>query len=240
MNIALIFAGGTGQRYNPRAKPKQFLELYGKPIIIHAIEPFQMHSEINSICVVCKKEWIQYFIALKERYGISKARWIIEGGETSQESVYKGLQAIEKDVADTKDTIVLLNDGVRPLVDIDLISRNIKSVVEHGSAVTVASVTETVVSIDKNGMLTGTVERSSCGLAKAPQSFYLSNIIAIYERAAREGVNDIDAASLMLRYGKTMYTVMCSPDNIKITTPVDYFLYKAIYEARESEQVFGL
>lgn len=240
MNIALIFAGGTGQRYTPRGKPKQFLELGGRPIIVHAIEPFQRHADIASICVVCKAEWIEHFKSLKQCHHLSKVAWIVEGGATAQESIYNGLKTIAGHIGDRKDVTVLLNDGVRPLVDEDLISRNIACVRANGSAVTVAPATETVVVVDDDGLLRSSAKRHYCRLAKAPQSFYLHDILDLHERARRDGVDEIDAASLMLRYGKSMHTVPCSADNIKITTPVDYFLYKAIIMAKENESIFGL
>lgn len=239
MNIALIFAGGTGKRYSSTATPKQFLELHGKAIIVHSVEPFQRNPEIDGICVVCKSDWIDHFNLLKEKYRLNKVKWVVEGGTTSQESIYLGLNALRDAIGNSDDTIVLIHDGVRPLISVELISQHIQSVKAYGSAITVSKAIETVVQVDGN-QIVGTLERSTCFHAKAPQSFYLKDILDLHERARQEGVAVIDAASLMLHYGKTLHSIIGSSENIKITTPVDYFLFKAIYEARESSQIFGV
>lgn len=240
MNTALLFAGGTGKRYSATAVPKQFLELQGKAIIVHSIEPFQNSPEIDGICVVCKEEWIDHFNMLKEKYRLTKVKWVVEGGATSQESVYHGLCAIKAAYNNDDETIVLIHDGVRPLINTDLILNNIKSVKSFGSAITVSKVIETVVQLDENQNIIDTVERECCYHAKAPQSFYLKDIIELHERARVDGVTVVDSASLMLHYGKPLHSVIGSSENIKITTPVDFFLFKAIYEARESSQIFGV
>jgi len=240
MNIALIFAGGTGKRYSEAAIPKQFLELHGKAIIVHAILPFQNHREIDGICVVCKSEWIAHFNALKDKYNLTKVKWVIEGGNTSQISVYRGLCSIRDSHHEDGGIIVLIHDGVRPLINQDIISRNIAGVRNYGNAITVSKVAETIVKVDKKMKVFDAVERNSCYHAKAPQGFFLKDIIALHERANQDGITAIDSASMMLHYGKTLHAIPGSSENIKITTPVDFFLYKAIYEARESSQIFGV
>ena len=126
MNNVLIFAGGAGRRMNSRSKPKQFLKLYGKEIIIHTLENFQNHPEVDNIVVVCIKGWVTYLQKLLAQYGIDKVRLIVAGGKTGQESIYNGLCALS-DFAPA-DSIVLVHDGVRPFVTDSLISDCIKSV----------------------------------------------------------------------------------------------------------------
>ena len=115
MVTALIFAGGTGQRMNSRSKPKQFLELHGKPILIHTLEHFQYHPLIDSICIVFLKGWESELQSLLERYAINKVKWLVEGGNTGHESVYNGLLAMKDSCQ--RDDIVLIHDGVRPLIN---------------------------------------------------------------------------------------------------------------------------
>ena len=129
MNIALIFAGGTGQRMNTASKPKQFLELHGKPIIIYTLEHFQRHPEIDGIVVVCLAEWIPYCKELLEKYHIDKALDVVLGGGSGQESIYNGLVAASNRYP--ADSVILIHDGVRPLINEQVITDDIKSV--HGT-----------------------------------------------------------------------------------------------------------
>ena len=240
MNIALIFAGGTGTRMNSKTKPKQFLELYGKAIIIHTLEVFEKHKEIDAIVVVCLESWIDYLRELVDDASLKKVKCIVPGGKSAQESQYNGLKAIEKMFDPDEKMVVLVHDGVRPLIDGETISKNIESVKEHGSAITVTPAIETVVTVDEGVLLNDVLERSKCRMAKAPQSFYFNDILIAHERAIKEGKMDfIDSASLMRHYGHTLHTVDGLPENIKITTPSDFYTFRAICEAKENMQIFG-
>lgn len=179
MNYALIFAGGVGNRMNSRAKPKQFLEIHGKPIIIHTIEHFEEHPQIDAICVVIVKEWLEYMEGLVERYALKKVRWVVPGGDSALDSQYKGLTAINNSVEPNQKHIVLIHDGVRPLIDECIISDCIRETAEYGSAVTVAPAIETIIRTDENNIITDTYLRSECQLARAPQTFYLENMPSV-------------------------------------------------------------
>lgn len=238
MNNALIFAGGSGTRMNSRSKPKQFLQLYGKEIIIHTLENFQNNPEIDNIVVVCKEDWVKFLKSLLVKYEIDKVKWVVPGGKTGQESIYNGLVELEKH--SPKDSVVLVHDGVRPFITDDLILNCISCVKEHGSAVTVVPAIETIVTLEENQIKTIT-DRSKCYLAKAPQCFYLGELLENHRKAIKEGLlNMIDSASLMQHYGHTLFTVQGNYDNIKITTPTDYYTSRALYEVRENQQIFGI
>lgn len=238
MNNALIFAGGSGTRMNSRAKPKQFLQLYGKEIIIHTLENFQNHPKIDNIVVVCKEDWIKFLCNLLKKYNLDKVKWVVPGGETGQLSIYNGLVELEKYCP--TDSIVLVHDGVRPFVNDDLISNCIKSVKEHGSGITVVPAIETIVTAEDNKIKTIN-DRSKCSLARAPQCFYLGELLDAHRKAQKEGkINMIDSACLMQYYGHELYTVPGNYDNIKITTPADFYISRALYEVRENQQIFGL
>ena len=229
MNVALIFAGGTGTRMNTKSKPKQFLELNGKAIIVHTIENFENHPEIDAICVVCIEPWIGYLKEILARDFIKKVRWIVPGGETGQDSIRNGLEAIEKDCKDS-DSVVLIHDGVRPLINDKLISDNIAKVRECGSAITVTPAIETIVTMDNQDEITKITDRKQCFLARAPQSFFVKDIMEAHRKAIAEGIHDmIDSASLMKHYGHSLFTVNGPAENIKITTPMDFYLFRAIY-----------
>jgi len=240
MNIAIIFAGGSGIRMSNAAKPKQFLQLYGKEIIIHTIENFEKHPDIDGIVIVCIESWIPFLKTLLEKYNIGKIKWIVPGGKTGQDSIYQGLSAIKKDVSD--DSIILIHDGVRPLITKQLISDCIASVITHGSAITITPEIETVVFIDTNSdKITEITDRSKCFHAKAPQCFKFADIWQGHTLAQADGFTDmIDSASLMRHYGYELYTVHGDYENIKITTASDFYIFRALYEARENSQVFGL
>ena len=141
-NVAVIFAGGTGQRMNTRTKPKQFLELHGKPIIVYTLEAFQQHGEIDGIIVVMLESWIDYTESLVRKYDLNKVKKIVPGGNSGQESIFNGLCAAGALYGD--DDIVLIHDGVRPLVDEETITANIRSVEEYGTAITVTPAIETI------------------------------------------------------------------------------------------------
>lgn len=237
---AVIFAGGSGSRMKITTKPKQFLELHGKPIIIHTIEHFENHPEVDRIVVVCIEGWIDYLKTLLKKFNISKVSAIVPGGKTGQMSIFNGLEAVEKSGEVAKDDIVIIHDGVRPLIDADIITDNIKGVREHGTAVTVKPVIETVVQVNADNLVTNVVERDSCQTAVGPQSYYFNDIMSLHLRAQSENLFDMtDSSTLAGYYGVDLYTVMGGPENIKITTPSDFYIFKAIYEARESSQIFG-
>lgn len=239
MNVAIIFAGGTGQRMNTKSKPKQFLELYGKPIIIYTLEQFENHDLIDSIIVVCVKNWIDYCNELIEKFRIRKVKAVIPGGETGMLSRYEGIKKAASLYPD--DTICLMHDGVRPLIDYDTISKNIECVRINHSAVTVSPAIETIVIKDVENKVGEIIDRSKCQMAKAPQSFLLFELLEAHNKAIEDGISDcIDTAYLMQRYGHKLFSVEGSSDNIKITTPIDYYTFRAIIDAKENSQIFGV
>ena len=239
MNVAIIFAGGTGQRMNSGTKPKQFLELHGKPIIVYTLEHFERHELIDAIIVVCVEGWIDYLRSLLDRFRITKVAAVVPGGSTGLLSRYNGVRKASE--LYPVDTICLMHDGVRPMIDHDIITKNIQSVQAHGSAVTVAPAIETV-AIGAEGMKVGEiVDRSKCQMAKAPQSFYLGELMSAHQQAIDSGVEDcIDTAYLMQQSGREIFAVEGSSDNIKITTPTDFYTFRALMDVRESYQIFGV
>ena len=239
MNIALVFAGGTGQRMNTATKPKQFLELHGKPILIYTLEHFQYHPQIDAIVLVCLKDYIQYSRDLVKRFAITKVQKIVPGGHNGQQSIFNGLKVAFEQYGG--DNIVLIHDGVRPLINEKIITDSINMVIEKGNAITVSPAIETVVMKNPNNTLGAVLERSDCYIAKAPQSFWLRDIYDTHlMNISTVNKTFIDSASLMQYYGHTLYTVYSSFENIKITTPSDYYIFRAIMDARENLQIIGL
>jgi len=238
MTTALIFAGGTGQRMNSRSKPKQFLELHGKPIIIYTLEHFEYHPAIDRILIVCLADWIEELKGLLRRYGIRKVVDIVPGGSTGHDSIYNGLLAMRSFSEDGD--LVLIHDGVRPLINEELISRNIEAARRYGNAITVEAVRESVVRCVGKGEIADMPPRDQMYIAKAPQTFRYGDILRAYDRAQTENWKSIDSAHLCYRYHIPMHTIESTKNNIKITEPADYHIFKALFEALEGQQIFGI
>lgn len=240
MNTALIFAGGVGSRMHSKERPKQFLEMYNKPIIIHTLEHFENHPDIDAIVVVCVEGWVDYLQKLLYKFRIEKVKKIVTGGATGQLSIYNGLVAA-KEVSGAEDTVILIHDGVRPLINSKLISDNIESVKKNGSAITTAVVKETILVVKEDSFIDYVPSRANSRIAKAPQSFWLDDILSAHEKALNQGKSDfIDSCSMMQYFGKRLYLVDGPEENIKITTPQDFYSMRAILEAKENAQIYGV
>lgn len=240
MNIAVIFAGGVGSRMHSKERPKQFLEMYNKPIIIHTLEHFENHPMIDAIVVVCIESWIPYLNELLYKFRIEKVKKVVPGGETGQLSIYNGLKAA-KEIAGEEKSIVLIHDGVRPLITEKLITDNIESVKSHGSAITTAPVKETTLVVNPGKSTIDYIpSRPNSRVAKAPQSFLLDDILEAHEKTLIEGeTNCIDSVTMMQKYGFDLYLIDGPTQNIKITTPEDFYTMRAILEAKENAQIYG-
>lgn len=238
-NIAIIFAGGSGKRMQTKARPKQFLELHNKPIIVYTLELFEKHPDIDGIYVACVAEWIGYLEELVRRYTLTKVKRIVPGGCTGQESIYNGLTAAEADGCGP-DSIALIHDGVRPLIDSETISANIDTCRREGSCITCVPAIETFVVRQDDGTLR-IPPRTDSLIARAPQTFRLADILDAHRQARQEGRNDfIDSCTMMSHYQRRLATVIGPTENIKITTPTDFYIFRAIEEMRENSQIFGI
>ena len=236
-NIAVIFAGGSGKRMNTKSRPKQFLEFRGKPIIVYTLELFDNHPDIDGIVVACLEDWIPYLQKMVRKFEINKILTIVPGGLTGQDSIRAGLEAAEQ--FGTTDSIVLIHDGVRPLITEQTITDNITCVRNYGSCITCIPATETFVVSRNDGGL-DIPERADSYIARAPQSFRLKDILSAHRRAVRDARHDfIDSCSMMNHYGYKLKTIEGPIENIKITTPTDYFIFKAMVDVHENQQIFG-
>lgn len=239
MNIAVIFAGGAGRRMNTRALPKQFLSMHGKPVLIYTLEKFEDNAAVDKIVLVCIADYIDYAARLAADYHIAKLAKIVPGGASGQESIYNGLVAAK--ALATGEDIVLIHDGVRPLIDAATITACVSATREFGSAITTAPAIETIFAREAGDSVGRIFNRSECQMARAPQCFFLADILAAHERARSEGRTDfIDSAMLMQHYGAHLHTVTGPMENIKITTPTDFYLFRALLDAQENMQIVGL
>lgn len=234
----LIFAGGKGHRMNTKSKPKQFLDLHGKPIIIYTLEHFESHDQIDEIVVVCLKDWIRELRRQLHLHYITKVSAIIPGGVTGYDSILYGLRHMKNNTAD--DDIVLIHDGVRPLINYELISANIESVKKYGNGITAEPLRESVIRSIDGKTVHEEPDRNQMYSAKAPQSFYFKDIYELYERTNRDRWKSIDSSHICAHYGVKMYMVRSTKNNMKITEPADYYIYRALHDAMENEQILGI
>lgn len=237
--FAVIFAGGTGSRMRGAQIPKQFLCLGGKPIIAHTLQHFQDHALIEGIAVACIESWIPELKRIVADYHLDKVVAVVPGGQTGQDSRLQGLLALRGiEQPPVADDVVLIHDGVRPLIDADTISRCVDSVIRRGCTAVTAPATETVI-IDRDQEVEDIIDRSSCLFARAPQGFRFGEVLSVYKRAPEDGVVDsIDSISLMASYGYRIYTVEGPEENIKITTPRDFFTFKSFVDMEEVAQIW--
>ena len=240
MNIGLIFAGGVGSRMHSRELPKQFLRIYDKPIIVHTIEHFEKCADVDAVVVVCVAEWMDYFNKLVGQYHLTKVKKVVPGGKTGQLSIYNGLVAA-KEIAGEEKSIVLIHDGVRPLINSELLTKNIECVKKFGTSITSGIVKETIVEIDDEGAIKLVPDRAHSRVAKAPQCFWLGDILGAHQKALAEGREDfIDSCTMMQHYGFKLHMTDGPYENIKITTPDDFYTMRAILQVKEDAQIYGI
>lgn len=232
MNRVLIFAGGKGTRMKlDDNTPKQFLKIKDKYIIIHTLEKFERCNDIDDIVVVCLQGWIEELEkAIKEDH-ITKVSKILPGGLTGFDSRLNGLEYLKTSKTYEED-IVLIHDGVRPFITIDLISENIACAKKYGNAITVAPLTETLIYTATNP--DSIFQRDNCFLARAPQTFHVKDMYEKYQKALEDNRTDlIDSATIADYYGEKLNWVVGPAENIKITTPLDYYIAKGIIESTD-------
>ncbi|HZS47200.1 MAG TPA: 2-C-methyl-D-erythritol 4-phosphate cytidylyltransferase [Blastocatellia bacterium] len=227
MNIALIPAAGSGSRIGS-ARAKQFLELSGIPILIRTLKKFEDCEQIDQIVVALPAAELSGFLELTGKYGLRKITRIIAGGNERQESVAKGLQAINNPKAE----IVVVHDAVRPFVTVQQITDVIDRARETGAAMLALPVTDTVKEVS-DGIVTRTLDRKHIYLAQTPQAFRIDLLREAHRKAASDGVLATDEAALVERLGSSVAIVEGSPQNIKITRKQDLALAELILKETE-------
>lgn len=238
--VAIIFAGGSGVRMGS-GKPKQFLEIEGKPIIIHTLDVFEECSLVDEIYIACREDYIEKLNKLIKRYDISKVRGVVPGGTSALGSAYNALKEAEKN--NDADTIVLVHDGVRPCIKDELIYNVVEATREYGAVATCTPLFETPV-ISKGGeFVEESPKRADCYTAQAPQSFRLGELLKAHEKTRPsnpeyEGI--VDSCTLMKSTGKDVAIVKGPRSNIKVTTPEDLYIFKAMLEYKNDRETFEL
>ena len=203
MNYAIVLAAGVGQRMRNGGLPKQFLKLMGKPIVIYTLEKFEQSDEIDKIIIVCHGSYVDYMQKLLNIYQISKAVKVIVGGSDRQSSLKHGLDTV-KLMGACNDDVVLIHDGVRPLVSEVTIQENIRIAKQHGCAVTAHPVTESVViTSTEEAKMSDFKKRADTYSLTAPQSFKFGNIMDAYEEIRNTDAGDVPLLDAAMVYAKT-------------------------------------
>ena len=231
MNIALIIAGGKGQRMNQEI-PKQFLNVNDKPVIIYTLEAFQTHPDIDKIGVVCVDGWHDILKAYARQYKIDKLDWVVSGGENGQSSIRNGVFEAEKRY-DGND-IILVHDAIRPMVSHEIISDCIVQCKEHGSAIVVTPCNTVILRRTIGGASDEVVPRDQLAVTQTPQAFPIKKLADAHRRALERGItNSIASCSLMIELGEPVHFSIGTETNIKLTTPDDLKIFKALLALRD-------
>ena len=229
MTYGVIPAAGRGERFGGKVK-KQFLALCGRPVIVHTLIPFQASPWIDDIVCVAPQEEVGALERLISEYRLTKVKRVISGGERRQESTQAALSLLEKEAA--PGDIVLVHDGVRPLVTGALIGRVVQAAEKYGAAVAAFPVSDSLKEVSSEGLIRKTVSRENLWATQTPQAFRLDILAEAYRTAARDRFIGTDEAALVERLGIPIHCVEGSPENIKITTPSDLKLVELLLHDR--------
>lgn len=225
--IGLIIAGGSGSRMGQDI-PKQFINIYDKPVIIYTLEGFQKHPQIDAIEVVCLDGWHEILKAYARQFNIEKLKWVISGGTTGQESIRNGVYNLEDKCSD--EDIVVIHDGIRPLVDETVLSDVIIKCEQYGNAVTSLPYNEQIFKTDDGKTTTQYIPRETLRRVSTPQAYKFGKLISSYKRAFKEGIGIYGSSytnTMMVELGETLYFAAGSDKNIKLTTKDDLEMFKA-------------
>ena len=248
MNVALILAGGVGNRLGAKI-PKQFIEVLGKPVLAYTIEAFEKHPEIDAVLVACVKPYIDYVWEMKEKYGLSKLKWVTEGGDTFQDSVLNGIRYLEDKI--DKNDIVLIHFGASPFITGDIISDCIRVCKEKGNAISttdfylLSGKKKKVTSVsDPENYTDEYINRDTVAIMNTPHAFKYGFVADMYKEAIETGViNTVEphTTTLMYAMGKKIYFALGSQNNIKITRKEDLELFEGyvLEQQRKSKEILS-
>ena len=227
MTIAVIIAGGSGSRMGQDI-PKQFINVYDKPVLIYTLESFQKHPQIDYIEVVCLEGWSEVLWAYAKQFNISKLKWVVPGGTTGQESIRNGVYNLEDKVSD--DDIIIIHDGIRPLVDESVLSDVIIKAKKYGNAVTSLPYNEQIFVVDDKISTIMYIPRESLRRVSTPQAYRFDLLDSKYHEAYEKKIGIYGSHytnTMMVELGVRLFFATGSDKNIKLTTKDDLELFKA-------------
>ena len=223
MVYGVILAGGIGSRMGHVEKPKQFLNIGGKPIIVHTVEKFCLYSEFEKIIILCPKKWVEYTKSILQKYtGESDSIVVLEGGETRNETIMNSIRYIESEGNLNEDTIIVTHDAVRPFVTYRMLEENVLACEKYGACDTVIPATDTIVASEDGITISEIPDRSKLYQGQTPQSFKALKLKNLYESLTdSEKAILTDAAKILVMKGEDVHLVKGETYNIKITYPYD-------------------
>ena len=227
MNIALIIAGGSGQRLGQDI-PKQFINVYDKPVVIYTLESFQRHPQIDAIELVCIDGWHDVVRAYAKQFNIDKLQWIVSGGSTAQESIRDGVYNLDGKCS--AEDIIIIHDGIRPLVDDSVLSDVIIKCKQYGNAVTALPYNEQIFVADDDKSTTHYIPRETLRRVATPQAYQYGNLSKAYHKAYEKGIGIYGSAytnTMMVELGERLYFAISYEKNIKLTTKDDLEMFKS-------------
>jgi 2-C-methyl-D-erythritol 4-phosphate cytidylyltransferase len=233
MNIAIIIAGGTGHRMGQDI-PKQFINVFDKPVIIYTLEGFQKHPQIDAIEVVCIDGWHDVLKAYARQFNITKLKWIVSGGTTGQESIRNGVYNLENKCKD--DDIIIIHDGIRPMVDEMVLSDVIVKCKQYGNAVTSIPYSDQIFVIDDEISTLKYIPREILRKVTTPQAYYFGKLTNAYHEAFSKEIGIYGSSytnTMMVELGERLYFAAGSEKNIKLTTKDDIEMFKALLMAKK-------
>ena len=232
MTVALLIAGGVGARMGQDI-PKQFLHIQDKPVIIYTMERFQNNPQIDGIVVVTLPSWIAFVEAYARQFGISKLKSVVAGGETGHDSIHNGIVEIAKHYP--QDTAVMIHDGIRPMVDNNVIADNLSVYREKGNATVVIPCAEVIFHSDVPTESSQVLDRSKVWRTQTPQTFRLDKLLWAHEEVAKRGLKSpVATCHLFSMLGVTVYFSKGSEKNLKLTTLDDIDIFKALLKNEKS------
>lgn len=235
MNIALILAGGHGSR-TQQDVPKQFMNVYEKPLIIYTLENFERHGDIDGIAVVCLEGWHEVLRAYARQFGISKLKWVVSGGKDGQESTRKGIEALRGTCHD--DDVILIHDAIRPFITPEVISDAIQVCEKRGSGLSAVRCQETIVRTADGICGDENIGRQEIMRVQTPQAYRYGKALWAYEEALRQGIEgEVYINTLMLRLGQRVYFSKGTEKNVKITTIDDLEVFKALLNMEREDWI---
>lgn len=235
--VALILAGGIGKRMGV-SLPKQFLEIKGKPVLVHTLSNFQRNDSVDSIVVVCVSDWIEYTWDLVKKYNLSKVEAIIPGGDTSHDSTRNGIFHLRRTLG--KGDVVIIHDAARPILPQKAIDEMLRIAKDSGNASLAIPCYETVIYTDDQLSGNKELDRSHLMRVQTPQAYEYSSILELYERAEKEDRHNFIYADIVaVEYGMTVYFSKGFTNNIKITKQEDIPLCEYLMDIPE-DQLFDL
>jgi 2-C-methyl-D-erythritol 4-phosphate cytidylyltransferase len=235
MNIAIIIAAGRGTRTGQEI-PKQFINVNDKPIVIYTLESFQRHPDIDAIEVVCLEGWSEIMMAYARQFNITKLKWITNGGESGQESIRNGVFNLEGIAS--PDDVIIIHDGIRPMVDDAVLSDVIAKCKIHGNGVTSLTYNEQIFVKDDEFTTTKFIPRETLRRVMTPQAYVFKTLDEKYHEAFEKGIGVKGSHytnTMMVELGETLYFAAGSDKNIKITTMDDIDIFKALLATQRSD-----